>query len=125
VRWWVAAGVVALLAGCSGDEKPGVDVTVLRGEATTVTPNQNAMSFTGKKVAGPALKKLPVDGSYVVTGASWFDGHTWHDTDPPACLAPGSRRQKVELGIVQVKAYKDAPGHPVVVWLKCLEIPPP
>jgi hypothetical protein len=115
--------VVALFAGCSSGEKPGVKVTVLRGEATNVTPNQNALSFVGKKVEGPKLEKISVNGSWVVTGASWYDGRAWHDSDPPACLAPGSRRQRVEMGVIQAESYRDVPGRAVVVWLKCLEIP--
>jgi hypothetical protein len=123
VRPLAAVLALALAGACSSGEKPGVKVTVLRGEATNVTPNQNALSFVGKKVEGPKLEKISVNGSWVVTGASWFDGRAWHDSDPPACLAPGSRRQQVEMGVVQAESYKDAPGRAVVVWLKCLEIP--
>jgi hypothetical protein len=63
----LVAVLVVLAGACSGgEEEPGVKVTVLRGEATNVTPNQNALSFVGKKVAGPKLEKISVNGSWIV-----------------------------------------------------------
>jgi hypothetical protein len=56
---------------------------------------------------------------YEVAGVRWVDSAgTWHEGDPPECLAPMTSGQRVELGLVALR-----PGHGsrvVVVWLRCL-----
>lgn len=65
-----------------------------------------------------------VDGPWMVAGANWFDGRSWHDHERPTCLAgSGALAQLVELGVIEAAPRDDAPGRAVVVWLKCLRIP--
>ena len=104
----------------SGDGSRGGEVTVLRGTVGSVNASRTAIGFDGRRVAGPRLRTVDESGGWVVAGASWSDGHTWHDTDIPTCLRPGSDPQPIELGVVEAGPHGDAPGRGVVVWLKCL-----
>jgi len=99
-----------------------VEVTVLRGTVHTVNVAGTATGFEGKRIGGPRLRMVDVDGGWTVAGAMWFDGQAWHDHDTPACL-PGGPPQPVELGVVEAAENDDAPGRAVVVWLKCLRNP--
>lgn len=72
-------------------------------------------------MAGPRLRVVDEDGGWVVAGAAWWDGRSWHDNGTPTCLQPGSARQPVQMGVLEAKPYGDAPGRGVVVWLKCLQ----
>jgi hypothetical protein len=116
-RWIVALACTGWLAGCS--PRSGTSVTVLRGIATTVDATREAIGFTGEKVAGPALQTVDVEGGWIVAGAQWWDGRSWHDRGPATCLQPGGD-VPVELGVLEARPYRDAPGRGVVVWLKCL-----
>lgn len=113
----VVAGVVAAIAmaGCQSSE--GQPVTVLRGKSTGANDARTAMSFKGKRVDGPRFDFLDVDGPWIVAGASWWDGKSWHDNESAPCLDNG---KPIELGIIEAAQYKDAGGRGVVVWLKCL-----
>jgi hypothetical protein len=59
---------------------------------------------------------------YEVGSAPWADAHgTWHQGTAPACLAPATSGQRVELGLVRVRPGTDGrPGGVVVAWLRCL-----
>ena len=93
-------------------------MTVLRGNSTGPNkPDRTVISFEGKRVAGPKFDFLDVDGPWIVAGADWTDGHSWHDSGTPPCLENG---KPIELGVIEAATYKDAPGRGVVVWLKCL-----
>lgn len=113
----VVGAVVALgFAGCGSGG--GRTVTVLRGKATS-DDARTAIGFDGRRVAGPRLHDVDEDGPWVVAGASWFDGSSWHDQGTPACLER-PQPQPIELGVVEAAPGHDAPGRGVVVWLKCL-----
>jgi hypothetical protein len=114
-----AAAMVALgLAGCSPH---GYPATVLQGKSTGTNDTRTGISLEdGKRVGGPKFSFLDVDGPWVVGGARWYDGKTWHDGgNPPGppCLDAGER---IELGVVEVAATHDAGGWGVVAWVKCL-----
>jgi hypothetical protein len=98
------------------------EMTVLRGTVNTVNITGTAIGFDGKRVGGPRLRMVDVDGGWTVAGATWFDGRAWHDHDTPTCLRDGLP-QPVGLGVVEAAASDDAPGRAVVVWLKCLRNP--
>ena len=110
----VAALAAFGLAGCS---PKGYPVTVLRGKSTGPNAEKTAISFNGKRVGGPKFDFIDVDGPWVVAGALWWDGTSWHDSGDAPCLDDG---RSIELGVVEAAAYKDAPGRGAVVWLKCL-----
>jgi hypothetical protein len=55
---------------------------------------------------------IDVDGPWIVAGASWWDGRSWHDSGSAPCLDNGN---PIELGIIEAAQYKDAPGRGVVV----------
>ena len=121
----VAIAVSAVVIG-GWTSRSGVqpsDVTVLRGTADTVNATGTVIGFEGKRVAGPRLRIADVDGSWVVAGASWSDGRSWHDNGTPTCLRDRVLPQPVELGVVEAEAYGDTPGRAVVVWLSCLRRP--
>jgi hypothetical protein len=62
-----------------------VEVTVLRGTVNTVNLTGTAIGFRGKRVGGPRLRMVDVDGGWVVAGATWFDRQGWHDHGTPPC----------------------------------------
>jgi hypothetical protein len=111
-----AAAMVALgLAGCSPH---GYPATVLRGKSTGSNAERTAISLKdGKRVGGPKFSFLDVDGPWVVAGARWYDGKSWHDAGNPPCLDNGD---PIELGVVEVAESHDAGGWGVVAWVKCL-----
>jgi hypothetical protein len=113
----VAAGVMAaiVMAGCQSGE--GQAVTVLRGKSTGTNDARTAISVEGKRVAGPGFDFIDVDGPWIVAGADWCYGKSWHDSGSAPCLDNG---KPIELGVIEAAKYKDAPGRGVVVWLKCL-----
>jgi hypothetical protein len=93
---------------------------VLRGSVEAVGNGPTAVRFHGRRVAGPTLRNAGVDGRWVIAGADWSDGTTWHDTGSPRCLAPGQLPQPVDMGVVEAARHGDAPGRAVVVWVRCL-----
>jgi len=111
------AAVSALgLAGCSSRE--GQPVTVLRGKSTGTNADRTGISLTeGKRVAGRKFSFLDADGPWVVAGARWSDGRSWHDSGGAPCLDSG---RPLELGVVEVPEYRDTGGWGVVAWVKCL-----
>lgn len=113
----LATAVAAIgLAGCDSSE--GQPVTVLRGKSTGTNQTRTGISLQeGKRVAGPSFDFIDVDGPWIVAGASWWDGRSWHDDESPPCLDNG---EPIELGVIEAASYEDAPGRGVVVWLKCL-----
>ena len=119
----IAVSVVVIGGWTSRSGTHPGEVTVLRGTADIVNDTGTATGFEGKRVAGPRLRIADVDGSWVVAGASWFDGRTWHDNGTPTCLRREALPQPVESGVVEAAPYGDAPGRAVVVWLKCLSRP--
>jgi hypothetical protein len=112
-----AAMVVMGVAGCSSEE--GRPVTVLRGKTTAVNDTRAAIFFEGERVAGPRFDFIDVDGGWIVAGASWSDGRSWHDSGTAPCIEKPAP-QSIEIGVVEAANYEDAPGRGVVVWLKCL-----
>jgi len=111
------AAIAALgFAGCNSGE--GQPVTVVRGRSTGANLDRTALSLEeGRRVAGPKFGFLDADGPWIVAGASWSDGKSWHDSGNAPCLDNG---EAIELGVIEAEHYKDAPGRGVVVWLKCL-----
>jgi hypothetical protein len=101
----------------------GGQVSVLRGTVDTVNETGTAVGFRGEWVAGPRLRVAGVDGSWVVAGASWWDGQAWHEHRTPTCLGDVAVPAPVELGVIEAAPSGDAPGRAVVVWLKCLRHP--
>jgi hypothetical protein len=111
-----AAAIAAVgFAGCDSSE--GQPVTVLRGKSTGTNDARTAISFEGKRVAGPGFDFLDVDGPWIVAGADWWDGKSWHDNESAPCLDNG---KPIELGVIEAAQYEDAPGRGVIVWLRCL-----
>ena len=111
---------VVVIGGWTGRSARPSEVTVLRGKAVTVNAPGTAIGFDGKRVGGPRLRIADVDGPWVVAGADWFDGRSWHDNETPTCLGGRNLPQPVELGVVEAAPHDDAPGRAVVVWLQCL-----
>ena len=102
------------LGACSPD---GYPATVLRGKSTGTNAERTGISLKdGKRVAGPKFSFLDVDGPWVVAGARWFDGKSWHDAGGPPCLDNGDQ---IELGVVEVAEHDGAGGWGVVAWVKC------
>lgn len=114
---------VVVIGGWTGRRGHPSEVTVLRGTATTVNAPGTAIGFEGQRVGGPQLRIGDVDGSWIVAGATWFDGRTWHDNDTPTCLSDGGLPQPVDFGVVEAAPHDDAPGRAMVVWLKCFGAP--
>jgi hypothetical protein len=105
------------LAGCdSGDGQPA---TVLRGKSTGTNETRTGISLKdAKRVSGPRFDFLDVEGPWIIAGASWSDGKSWHDDGTPPCLDNGA---PVELGVIEAAEHEDGGGgRGVVVWLKCL-----
>src|SRR5687768_7438469 len=102
-----AAMVVIGVAGCSSDE--GQPVTVLRGKTTAVNDTRAAIFFEGKRVAGPRFDFIDVDGGWIVAGANWFDGRSWHDSGTAPCIEKPAP-QSIEIGAIEAAKYEDAPG---------------
>ena len=120
----VAIAVSVVVIGGWTGRPAGHPVTVLRGTANTVNTDGSAIGFEGRRVAGPRLRIADVNGGWVVAGATWFDGRSWHDHERPTCLpGSGALAQPVELGVVEAAPRDDAPGRAVVVWLKCFGRP--
>jgi hypothetical protein len=117
----VVVGLALLLVGRGRDG--GHEVTVLRGTATGVNDTRTAIWFDGRRTAGPRLGKIDEDGGWIVAGATWYDGRSWHDQGTPTCLDGGAQAPAIELGVLEARSRKDAPGRGVVVWLKCLDRP--
>jgi hypothetical protein len=115
----LAAAVLGLLSLAACDGGDGVKVSVLRGNVRTVNETHGAIDFVGKRVAGPRLHHIDVDGGWIVAGGRWFDGRSWHDNGTAVCLER-PLPQPIELGVVEAAEGHDAPGGGVVVWLKCL-----
>lgn len=111
---------VVVIGGWTGGRP--ADVTVLRGTVDTVNDTGTAVGFEGKRIAGPRLRMVDVDGGWIIAGATWFDRRGWHDNGTPTCLQ-GGLPQPVELGVVEAAPTDDAPGRAVVVWLKCFRNP--
>jgi hypothetical protein len=112
----VAAMAALGVAGCTSKE--GQPVTVLRGKSTGTDAEKRGLSLKeGKRVAGPKFDFLDVDGPWVIAGAEWSDGRSWHDSGSAPCLDNG---KPIELGVIEAAKYEDAGGRGVVVWLKCL-----
>lgn len=44
----------------------------------------------------------------------------WSST---SCLVPISSGQQLEMGVVRIRPYKDAPSGDFAVWIKCLDEP--
>lgn len=107
--------VAISVAGCDSTE--GQPVTVLRGTSTGTNDDRTGISLKdGKRVAGPAFEFIDVEGPWIVAGASWSDGKSWHDSGTAPCLDNG---EELELGVIEAAPYEDAPGRGVVVWLEC------
>lgn len=115
---------VVVIGGWTARRGGPSEVTVLRGNGVTVNATGTAIGFDGKRVAGPRLRIAEVDGPWIVAGADWSDGRSWHDNETPTCLSAGGRLPRpVELGVVEAGPYEGAPGRAVVVWLKCFGTP--
>jgi hypothetical protein len=108
---------------------------VVRGTTTAVAPNRTQIGFLpdGHRDPDPppSLRERLTDWrygfrnafkGYEVGGVPWADPDgTWHQGSSPACLAPATSGQRVELGLVRVRPGADSrPGGVVVVWLRCL-----
>ena len=113
----VAVAVAIGFAGCNSGE--GQPVTVMRGKTTAVNDVRTAIFFEGKRVTGPRFDFIDVDGGWIVAGANWSDGRSWHDSGIAPCLEKPAP-QPIEMGVVEAASHDDAPGRGVVVWLKCL-----
>jgi hypothetical protein len=144
-RPWLLLLVLALAALTLGRVLvPGAaSVRVVRGTVTAVDGDSSAIGFMpdGRHdpdsppsltervtyfTSGAVLADMwygypnTVTG-YKVAGVRWADAEgTWHDGGAPPCLAPMTRGQRVELGLVWVRPGDDRPGQVVVVWLRCL-----
>jgi hypothetical protein len=108
---------------------------VVRGTTTAVAPDRTQIGFMpdGHRDPDPppSLRERLTDWrygfrntfkGYEVGGVPWADPDgTWHQGSAPACLAPATSGQRVELGLVRVRPGADGrPGGVVVVWLRCL-----
>lgn len=112
----VAVAAAIGLVGCNSSE--GQPVTVLRGKSTGTNATRTGISLKdAKRVAGPRFDFVDAEGPWVIAGASWWDGKSWHDDETPPCLDNGA---PLELGVVEAAEHDRAPGRGVVVWLKCL-----
>jgi hypothetical protein len=108
---------------------------VVRGTMTAVSPDRVQLGFMpdGHRDPDPppSLRERLTDWRYgfrtTFTGyelgrVPWADADgAWHQGTAPACLAPATTGQRVELGLVRVRPGADGrPGGVVVVWLRCL-----
>jgi hypothetical protein len=108
---------------------------VVQGTITAVGPDRTTVGFMpdGHRDPDPppSLGERLTDWRYgfpnTFTGyeigrAPWADAEgAWHHGTAPACLAPATSGQPVELGLVRVRPGADGrPGGVVVVWLGCL-----
>jgi hypothetical protein len=108
---------------------------VVRGTITAVGPDRTAIGFMpdGHRDPDPppSLRERLADWrygfrnaftGYEVGGAPWADAAgAWHHGTAPACLAPATTGQRVELGLVRVRPGAEGrPGGVVVVWLRRL-----
>ena len=85
----VSVMVIGGWTGRTGGHR--AEVTVLRGTVNTVNITGTAIGFRGKRVGGPRLRMVDVDGGWVIAGASWFDGLAWHNHGTPTCLRAACR----------------------------------
>jgi hypothetical protein len=84
-----------------------------------VTPDGDQFTIRLSGMKGPTSFALP-------TTVEWRDGYgTWWENTRPACMKPGTHGQQVTLGLINTEPVADAPGRPVVVWLKCTSKPVP
>jgi hypothetical protein len=108
---------------------------VVQGTTTAVSPDRTQIGFMpdGHRDPDPppSLGERLTDWRYgfrnTFTGyevgrAPWADADgAWHHGTAPACLAPATTGQRMELGLVRVRPGADGrPGGVVVVWLRCL-----
>ena len=108
---------------------------VVRGTTTAVAADRTQIGFMpdGQRDPDPppSLRERLTDRrygfrntfkGYEVGGVPWTDRDgTWHQGSAPACLAPATSGQRVELGLVRMRPGADGrPGGVVVVWLRCL-----
>jgi hypothetical protein len=127
-----------LLGGAAGRVLlPGpATARVVRGTAVHVSPDRTQLGFRPDGHCDPdgppPLRERLVDlryggrnavTAYQIADVPWADAKgAWHAGSPPACLVtPATVGQRVELGLVQVRpGAGEAPGGPVVAWLRCL-----
>jgi hypothetical protein len=123
-RYEIAAFLLAAVVLAIAFHRPSYergDVTVVRGHTRIVNHDRTAIFFDGERVSGPRFRTFKIDSGFRVAGAMWDDGRSWHDNEPPGCLEPGTRRQEIEMGLLEANPTDDALGSVVVVWLECLE----
>jgi hypothetical protein len=98
---------------------------VWRTTRQDVTPRWVHGTINNVSSSGTSLG-LRKDGSAGITGyavgpVGWTDANgVRHSGDRPACLAPGSHGQRVELGLIDYRPTAAADGGTVVVWVRCL-----
>jgi hypothetical protein len=140
-HWWLlplALTLAVLVAGLTLGRAlwPGAaPPRVVRGTVTAIGADRTAIGFMpdGHRDPDPppSLRERLTDWrygfrntftGYEVGNAPWADvDGVWHQGTAPACLAPATSGQRVELGLVGVRLGADGrPGGVVVAWLRCL-----
>jgi hypothetical protein len=113
-----AVCVTGLAAAVIGHLIPpnSVRPDIQRGTVTYVNGTGDAIAFRRDGQRSGAT------GYGVGLPVSWADRQgTWHDDNlRPECLVPLSSGHRIELAVLHVRPTEDAPGGPVVAWVRCL-----
>jgi len=114
--------VVGMLGGCAHADG-GRAVTVLDGDAhlvQTTQPGRATISLERQsRKSGPKIDAV-LTMNFEVGARPWYDGREWHEAGVPECLSGTAHH--VEVGVVEARPYKSAPGGATLVWLSCVEI---
>jgi hypothetical protein len=125
IRTRVALGAAAILLLAAGFWA-GKSLTT-----ATVTPTVQTGTVvlvgTGGDVFAIRLSGQRQPTSYgLPSTVTWRNAYgIWQEGLRPSCMAPLSRGQRIELGVVNAAPIAGAPGNPVVVWIECPSRPIP
>jgi hypothetical protein len=122
---WAGYGATAILLA-SGGFWTGKSLTT-----PTVTPQVSTGTVGLVSITGDAFTFQPAGTSqatgYTLPGSlTWQDSYgVWHEGGPPACVKPLTHGQRITIGVINAAPVADAPGGPVIVWIRCAPKPVP
>ncbi|MHB1431167.1 MAG: hypothetical protein ACYCVZ_03495 [Streptosporangiaceae bacterium] len=116
-KWfsYSAAVLVVLAIGfVAGFEVPRGGISPVVETGTVRLVGQDGSEFLVRLSGG-------VTKSYALGPVLWYSpaNQSWNDGSRPACMTPLSHGQRITFGVVNVSPVGDAPGGPVVTWVKC------